>query len=750
MKVNSTPQTGDFDSERFNKALHLSAQDFIEAEEGVDPETNTLTKEFFLTPVVNVLAVQASPEAAIAESENEDVKFLQGFNITQVQINAGATPTDVFVDGSAKGTATLIPSQLPKVVRTSTGDIDVEKTIEAIDEKTNLISSKDKNQFLANANYSGSLTTDVRVADYTLGEGGKVRAFTFPTRNNVTYANANAYPNAKVTIGRIDGENLKYAVGSFSIRYNATNTINNEGFAAKLKTALTDADDRTYLGKIIRGVADAATDNEYTWQPLNLTAILAADNFTPQTTITSVAQWNDVVKVLDAMVELRGAEYYKEHPVTLTWNGADTEVFKGKIATPQDINITLKTGSNRKMIIAAGENGEEVDWPTNLLTNNSANIEVAEGATLNVGSMDADDLQADKVVINANIDNNGTIHAGVNASIGVDGEGVVDNTLNYDKESEVTNRIIVEYGAYVYPASTTDADGIIAYTVTSNDKKEIGKINLLLNNGDVNDHLASVNTLVIEGTTLDLNAPASYDNGNPYIDGSGAKTLSAKIKDVAIELNGGKIEKVLEVKPDDTPNTAVASITAVGGDNTTTEVKTTTITVKAGKLTIESTAEKDEDKWLKEVETITNYGTITFNTNGEVKDVYNYKQINVNAPYTVTYSSLGQQNPAGGTGNFSGNLKPATPENPAETTEAKAVIAAWEVYKEAANLTTYTGLLEHNNKNASSSGTKAKNFLDALNAWLTANGYDEVTAGLLTKIHLLAFENGAKFSLGLK
>ena len=130
LKVNSTPQTGDFDSERFNKALHLSAQDFIEAEEGVDPETNTLTKEFFLTPVVNVLAVQASPEAAIAESENEDVKFLQGFNITQVQINAGATPTDVFVDGSAKGTATLIPSQLPKVVRTSTGDIDVEKTIE--------------------------------------------------------------------------------------------------------------------------------------------------------------------------------------------------------------------------------------------------------------------------------------------------------------------------------------------------------------------------------------------------------------------------------------------------------------------------------------------------------------------------------------------------------------------------------------------------------------------------------------------
>ena len=722
--VNDAPQTGDFEYERFNHALHISALDFIKAEEGVDPETQQLTKSFSPVPVVNVLAMNATPEEKIVGNET-----LGGLTITEMYIKANGKSASNEVFASE---ATIQPKYIPQVKST------VADTREAVLEAVDGGVGTSISAIFKVSSYKSTLTTKVENPNYTLAKAHEVRAFALPIKNAVDYtgvSSSSAYPTATVTVGRLykDGEKenqLWYELGEFAI-----NNTNSPEFTTTLKHALSAADtDAKSWQNIVRD-----DNNEWKSMRNEMTANLLVENFKPLTTnIKYIEQWNDLVDIYDALVEL-GAYDVKKQGVPTFKLTADVP-FENEIRVPVT-GIKLETGS-KKMIIA-GE--APIQWPANIVTENKANIEVAEGATLNVGSMDAADLQADKVVINASIDNNGTIHAGVNASIGVDSEGLVNNALNYNKEGEVTNRVIVEYGAYVYPASTTGADGIIAYTVTSNGKKEIGKINLLLNNEDANDHLASVNTLVIEGPTLDLNAPASYDNGNPYIDGDGAKTLSDKIKDVAIELNGGNIEKVLEGT-----NASVKSITAVGGENTTKEVQTSTITVKDGKLTIESTAEKDEDKWLKGVETITNYGLITFNTNGEVKDVYNYKQINVNAPYTVTYSSLEQQNPAGGTGNFSSNLKPATPENPAETTEAKAVIAAWEVYKEAANLTTYTDLLDHNNKNASSSGTKAKNFLDALNAWLTANGYDEVTAGSLTKIHLLAFENGAKFSLGLK
>ena len=720
--VNDAPQTGDFEYERFNHALHISALDFIKAEEGVDPETQQLTKSFSPVPVVNVLAMNATPEEKIVGNET-----LGGLTITEMYIKANGKSASNEVFASE---ATIQPKYIPQVKST------VADTREAVLEAVDGGVGTSTSAIFKVSSYKSTLTTKVENPNYTLAKAHEVRAFALPIKNAVDYtgvSSSSAYPTATVTVGRLykDGEKenqLWYELGEFAI-----NNTNSPEFTTTLKHALSAADtDAKSWQNIVRD-----DNNEWKSMRNEMTANLLVENFKPLTTnIKYIEQWNDLVDIYDALVEL-GAYDVKKQGVPTFKLTADVP-FENEIRVPVT-GIKLETGS-KKMIIA-GE--APIQWPANIVTENKANIEVAEGATLNVGSMDAADLQADKVVINASIDNNGTIHAGVNASIGVDNEGLVDNTLNY-KEDEVTNRIIVEYGAYVYPASTTGADGIIAYTVTSNDKKEIGKINLLLNNEDENDHLASVNTLVIEGTTLDLNAPASYDNGNPYIDGNGAKTLSDKIKDVAIELNGGNIEKVKEGT-----NASVKSITAVGGENTTKEVQTSIITVKDGKLTIESTAEKDEDKWLKGVETITNYGLITFNTNGEVKDVYNYKQINVNAPYTVTYSSLEQQNPAGGTGNFSGNLKPATVYTPDETEFAaatKAVQDAWSNLNfDSVSDKTLVGFAKYVRDNASSGNSpKTDAFIAALNKWFEVYYGDNshnVSKDTLEEQDLRDFEN---------
>lgn len=730
--VNDAPQTGDFEYERFNHALHISALDFIKAEEGVDPETQQLTKSFSPVPVVNVMAMNATPEEKIAGNET-----LGGLTITEMQINAKGTDNAVFASK-----ATIQPKFIPQV-KSTVADTR-EAVLEAVDGGVSTSTSAIFK--VASGDYKSTLTTKVENPNYTLTAAREVRAFALPIKNAVDYegvSSSNANPTATVTVGRLykDGENegqMWYKLGEFAI-----NNTNSPEFTATLKHALSAADtDSKSWQNIVRD-----DNNEWKSMRNNMTANLLVENFKPQTSsIKCIEQWNDLVDIYNALVELDAIDPEAKDFTAPTFKLAADVEFTNEIRVPVT-GIKLETGS-KKMIIA-GE--APIQWPANIVTENKANIEVAEGATLNVGSMDAADLQADKVVINASIDNNGTIHAGVNASIGVDSEGLVNNALNYNKEGEVTNRVIVEYGAYVYPVS--GSEGIVAYTVTNNDAETIGKINELLNSDDQNDHLASVNTLVIEGTTLDLNAAASYDSGSPYVDGSGAKNLSAKIKDVAIELNGGNIEKVLEVKQG-TPNTAVASITAVGGDNTTTDVNTPAITVKDGTLTIESVeVEKVGKTTLKDVEAINNYGTIYANTNVEVEDIYNEGLISVGEDYTVTYSGNFKQENGG---HYENDVRPATvytPDAEALSGAVEKVMAAWTTFSNNYKGTkTYAEVAKAINGYASTDAPNTEAFVNALNAWLEiyyGNDDHNVTKATLTADVLILFENQSSERLGL-
>ena len=710
--VNAEPQKGTFEEERYNKALHLSAQDFISANEAVD-ENNKLTKEFYMSPVVNVLGVKATPGEEIANATG-DGEYLKGMTITQMQLTANG---NVF-----QNAGTLVPSRIPKVVRNRDNSINYEDTREAMDNAAKTATSG-RNAILTNvATASSKLTTTVENPDYTLANVREVRAFAFPIQNGVTYSNDRTNPSATITVGRLNEDGtLNYALGTFTI-----NVTNSEAFITKLRNALdaTKTDDAISLTKILR-------DSDGDWSALrtDMVANLKLANFAPATTaIRTLDQWNDLVKLYDALVAVQGAENVAEPTFNITAN----ITFDGAIATPKnkDFNINVTTSSaNVKMIIEG-----ETEWPANLTavrtSNRAANIEVAEDAVLKFNP-EAGTNGAGKA-LDANITNKGIIEAGAYASIGTQTNAALNNA---------EGRVVVEYGAYVYPA--VSHEGEIAYEVEDANPTTIGNINTLITKTSeaTQKGYAQVNTLVVS-TTLDLNARATEGSDNRYETVNG--TTLAALTNVAIELNGGIIEKVLAGT-----NNTVASITAVGGDNTTTEVKTTTITVKAGKLTIESTAEKDEDKWLEDVETITNYGTITFNTNGEVKDVYNYKQINVNAPYTVTYSSLEQQNPAGGTGNFSGNLKPATVYTPDETeltAATKAVQDAWsDLNFTSVSDKTLAGFAKYVRDNASSGNSpKTDAFIAALNKWFEVYYGDNshnVSKDTLEEQDLRDFEN---------
>ena len=129
INVNAAEQTGNFAEERWNKALQLSAQDFIKAGVGVD-ENEQLTRNFLLSPAVNVLSVNATPDTKIV-GETDAINFLKNLAVTELTVNAGgnASGNEVFATK-----ATLQPIYIPNVTKEADNvTIDEEQTLEDLD-----------------------------------------------------------------------------------------------------------------------------------------------------------------------------------------------------------------------------------------------------------------------------------------------------------------------------------------------------------------------------------------------------------------------------------------------------------------------------------------------------------------------------------------------------------------------------------------------------------------------------------------
>ena len=539
LHLNSVPQKEGFQQDWLNNGLMLSAQDFILKGEDVDPETHTLTKSFIMAPMVNALKLEMG-SAEIQGAPEGDGAYLKGMNITSVQLNAG-DGNDIF----AKADQDLVISGIPTVqtengqMPTDINPIDKDKTLEKLYEAA--ANATDGKSFLGkNPQLESTLTTEVQNAAYTLAENRTVRAFALPIPDNgANYSGTVQNPTATVNVGRLNEDGTtKYVLGTFDV-----NVANNSAFIGKLKTAFEGTD--ATLNKVLVHSSGAWGTLDFTTE-METVAQLNLDYFTPATTdIKTIAQWNDLVSVYDALNVLQGEENVADP--TFVWNPDNGEVFNGEIKTPKAGNITLQTATGKKMTIT----GNTV-WPENLLTNKDvhAEIVVAAGATLSVGELDETVEVGDKVVeIEAYIDNDGIIYAGKNASIGTqekDGLEGLDNTLNADEK----NRVIVTYGAYVYPQE--GKDGVIAYEVQPGEeelvsKEEVSKIEVLVGTVEKNEEWAYVNTLIVpEGVQLDLNAEGTSGQTSDRYEGTDSYSYEMPdLSGVDIELTGGSVVKTL-------------------------------------------------------------------------------------------------------------------------------------------------------------------------------------------------------------
>ncbi len=527
IEVNAASQTGDFEYERFNKALHLTAQQFIGAGESTD-ENGTMTLKLVPASVVNVLGVNATPEQNILNNET-----LKGLTITSMEVEA-KSGSDVFVTK-----ATLKPGNLPKRISTTKDEDLAEMVYEAADQATK---STNKNSFLTNLTKASSITTTVENKDFTLSSNHELRAFALPITESVTYS-TDEEPSITVTVGRVNEDGtLKYALGEFDI-----NSTNSETLIGKLKTALSDENDITSWTKVVR------IDNE--WQSLrkDMVANLTVNDFAALTSnIESVEQWNDLVAIYNALVDIKGAGNVAKPTFTVT----SDIVFKEDIKVPA-CGAVLSTLSATVTIDG------DVEWPEALEADGNAVVVVNQGATLTFDPSKAAE-------INADITNHGTIKAGQFASISTDAADKLDNT---------DGRVIVEYGAYIYPTATKE--GVIAYEVTANNATEMGHINQLIATSAQKGY-ASVNTLIVK-TELNLNAKAGSDtDGDRYEEGTTSGNLSS-LEKIDIELNGGKVIYTTG------NNNKVNNVISIDGENTIEDVQPMgDITVKGGILNIDT------------------------------------------------------------------------------------------------------------------------------------------------------------------
>lgn len=266
------------------------------------------------------------------------------------------------------------------------------------------------------------------------------------------------------------------------------------------------------------------------------------------TSIKSEEEWNKAVKIANALemeeVEFTIAAADEEGN---NWAFMDVDGDGNLINLPEG-DLTVK---GEKMILSA-----EGEWPTEGLT---VDTDIDVNADLTVaGTMD--------VTKGNTITNKATIFAGAESSISTKDNSALDNA---------EGRVIVEYGAYVYP--TLDKEGVIAYEVKNAKQETIQKINVLIS--EHSKGYASVNTLIVS-TNLDLNAQASdSDENGRYEDAIPAAYLK-NLESIAVELvNKGKLTTEGE-------NYKVKSVVGVSGKTAITNVEVVNeINVLAGEMT---------------------------------------------------------------------------------------------------------------------------------------------------------------------
>ena len=573
LEVTVNPEQKDsYLAEHYSNTFHISAQDYIEAA-NVDANTKELKdKTFEVVPAVNELAFRIIPSEQFTEDE-----ILSALNIRSIALTTTSGKTPFY------STIALAPRKLPVAKFDKNGEYDSEATLEQMT-AANLYKAA-----IVRGAGNKTLTTTVTGEEYDLSGTQTLRMFNTPVvaGDLTTKADASKY-SIKIQV----------AAGYFTIKYNK------------------NAEEGSYEAsnnEALKEIAGLLSEEGYGDDEINFTELiersgvtlkLNASMFTADySKITCKEDWEQCVALADALGE--------EGTIKFNVTG-EVKFDEGTIPMPS-CNVAVSTSSKGALVI---EN--DVTWPTTLAKTADKNlvINVTETGTLNVNS-----------VVNAtSFENNGLINAGPLASICTKQNNIFVNN----------NRVIVEYGAYVYPA--TGKEGVIAFEVEDATQTTIGKINVLIN--DTYLQAANVNTLMVS-TNLSLNALASSigASSDRYTGTSGASSVElASLEDVTVELfDGATLSSTGDV------NESVANI-IVKGQSEIIDIKTVNgnVTVEEdAELTISSSYENALDKTVLDVTgDIVVLGTLNAETNAVCANIDNkVGTTNVAEGYAIVYNN---------------------------------------------------------------------------------------------------------------
>ena len=698
-------QTDDALTEQYNKTLHISAQDFISTEDMKDAN-GVLESKFYLYPVANTLKVVATPVAKMMADE-----LLKEMTITNVTVKQNQALFNV-------ETGEINPWKVPAVQYDEDNDelVDEEATQLLMDEWAKTLGTEPVKSLSTNVSADLALS---------LAEERTVRLFTLPTAE-VDGTNGSIEVNV-VSNG--------IAVGKFIINKSDANAKNKEQIA-KLN-ALTTEEGYTASDKGVYTLREIMRNAKGDAVAQNLRITLTAANFVPATSsIKTLAQWNELVDVINAMYAID-----KNIAVPTFSLGADIEFVNGEIKVPAcGVVVDTKT---KKMIVAS----ENVVWPNSIALKKDKDgkvtgklaVEVKEGASLYVNGT----KKAPATLAATEIVNKGDIYANAYASISTEEDMALNNA---------EGRVIVEFGSYVYPSQSDEGD--IAFVVEEATK--IANVNTLIDGGALGS--ANVNTLIVR-TELDLNAPATKSTADDrYFEGNDATSLTDKIKDINIELEGGSLVHEIEGV-----NTAVANVKAVSGENTIDDVIVTgNIVVEEGAtLNIEGITEPEDEAVEYTVTDVKNEGTL--NVDVKILNVTNINNTNggyieVAEGYKVIYAGEFIQNSA----TYKGTIEELVVTPTDYTALEEAVSEAFNDWKNnwnvsgkpfsVSNVVTTIGKITEDEMQA---GTKKKvPFYNALKAWFDAKVADGVltdsfdSPAEVTADHIAVYQSmtGAKLS----
>lgn len=599
----------------FSNALFLS-------DENVDVENGVVTADMPLYFVHNTIRPQLN-----VDKKFTDDKLLKKIAIKSITLNAGKD-NKLFTESFM-----VSPKGL--------------KDIAAEDAEGNI-----KNDSI-NETYFGTAFTGVELDSmvvttianseaYNLGKAqNTVRMFLAPTKSASGVTVEELSFRIDVAGGHFDvAYTPEVNAGGEEVELSKIEIANNNAIKKMLLLLNGEQDDE--LNKNARDLkklwVDGANGKKVQTPAQTIPMSLGLENFTADYLIEDSTDWNGCVALANALCE------EGEVPTFTLKSGANV-IFEDTITTPKNgVKLVGDKANAGKLII-----NDNLTW------NNAVSIERSNKDVIVVVN---ENKQLDVVegkLQPYRIYNYGTIFADSLSTIGTKGY----NNLY------TSNRIEIQYGAYVYPAASgTVGNNIIAYNVPANETA--ARIKTLIEGG-TGTGKANVNTLIIEnGVVLDLTPiTGGTTAGDRYNNNTTADDTTYPVLDnVNVELNKGTIKSTAVVNVKDLTlagegntvsninvlgnltieagtNTIVAEsvtgdATIKGGETTITGTTfASDVTVEAGKLTLVDCQIKGtltnkgtvvlQNASASKITEISNYGTLTSNSDVNVKNVYLYK-----------------------------------------------------------------------------------------------------------------------------